>query len=195
MVAQGYKHFCASLSAYDDPRAYLPEVLAHLGGFRERVLQNTHATAPWASPIGAAILIRFDAGRFECWASARADMPSAFQPFEEHFLLNVVEGDHRAQRHGVQPGARMCPSAWWVADINPVHVDAIASLLMGHDPHVIPYLVVARERGLGESDPTRIPDLPPPGEDATHGRGTSGDGRALPVFPSTAMPAAHPLQQ
>ncbi len=158
MVAQGYKHFCASLSAYDDPRAYPPEVLAHFqADFRERVLHE-HARhcamglPYWSSnpdPV-------YGVGRFECWAQRTADMLSAFQPFEEHFLLNVVEGIIGRNGTAFSQGEDV-PVGLVVAGINPVHVDAIASLLMGHDPQVIPYLVVARERGLGESDPTRIP--------------------------------------
>ncbi len=47
-----------------------------------------------------------------------------------------------------------------------MHVDAVASLLMGHEPELLPYLVVAGERGLGETNPARIssyrlPDLEP----------------------------------
>ncbi|HPT98134.1 MAG TPA: hypothetical protein PLU39_09715, partial [Armatimonadota bacterium] len=75
---------------------------------------------------------------------------------EEHFLLNVVEGIIGRNGTAFSQGEDV-PVGLVVAGINPVHVDAIASLLMGHDPQVIPYLVVARERGLGESDPTRIP--------------------------------------
>lgn len=158
VAPHGYKQFCAGLNAYDSPQAYPPEVLEHFHpGFRERV-RAEHARhcalglPYWDSnpdPV-------YGVGRFECWAQRAADMLTAFTPFEEHFLLNVVEGIIGRNGTAFSQGEDV-PVGLVVAGINPVHVDAVASFLMGHDPTVIPYLVVAQERGLGESDPARIP--------------------------------------
>jgi len=44
------------------------------------------------------------------------------------------------------------PLGWSVAGVNEVHVDAVATYLMGLDPLETPYLQFARDRGLGTID-------------------------------------------
>jgi uncharacterized protein (DUF362 family) len=48
------------------------------------------------------------------------------------------------------------PLGWALAGVNEVHVDAVATYLMGLDPEQTPYLKFARERDLGEIDVERI---------------------------------------
>ena len=48
------------------------------------------------------------------------------------------------------------PLGWTVAGANEVHVDAVATWLMGLDPTVTPYLRAAVERGLGTADVKEI---------------------------------------
>ena len=48
------------------------------------------------------------------------------------------------------------PLGWTVAGVNEVHVDAVATRLMGLDPTVTPYLRAAAERGLGTADVKEI---------------------------------------
>ena len=43
-----------------------------------------------------------------------------------------------------------------VIGLSKVEVDSIGSYIMGHDPAQLPYTRVARERGLGECDPSKI---------------------------------------
>ena len=37
-----------------------------------------------------------------------------------------------------------------------LEVDSVGSYIMGHDPKELHYTRIARERGLGENDPSRI---------------------------------------
>lgn len=48
------------------------------------------------------------------------------------------------------------PVGMIIAGRDVVAVDTVATLVMGHDPERIDYLVMAREAGLGEGDPKRI---------------------------------------
>lgn len=48
------------------------------------------------------------------------------------------------------------PLGWALAGVNEVHVDAVATYLMGLDPQATPYLQFAHARGLGAIDPEQI---------------------------------------
>lgn len=156
-IASGYRHFCANLSAFDVGEFGGPEVMQHFHpDFRERVQEAGRRHRALGLPRWDDLPDpTYGVGRFECWAQRTADMLSAFRPYQEHFLLNVVEGIIGRDGTAFSQGKDV-PLGFVVAGINPVHVDAVTSLLMGHDPQLIPYLVVAHERGLGENDPARI---------------------------------------
>lgn len=166
MVAAGHKHFCHYFSRFDTPGRH-PSDLSHFQpNFRERVmeeyLRHVEMGLPFwdSNPDGIC-----DIGRFELWGQRTADMISAFTPFQEHFLLNVVEGIIGRDGTAFNQGHDV-PVGLVVAGINPVHVDAVAAFLMGHDPKYIPFLIIANERGLGENRIDRIetfslPDLQP----------------------------------
>lgn len=69
--------------------------------------------------------------------------------------LQVVEGIVGRDGTGFQRGNNYA-LGWVLAGINMVAVDAVASYLMGFDPHEIIYLRVAAEAGLGPCDLARI---------------------------------------
>lgn len=48
------------------------------------------------------------------------------------------------------------PLGWALAGVNEVHLDAVATYLMGLDPQATPYLQFAHARGLGAIDPQEI---------------------------------------
>jgi uncharacterized protein (DUF362 family) len=89
------------------------------------------------------------------WGQRIVDIVSAFTPYEEHFVLNVVEGIIGRDGTAFNQGHDV-PVGLVVAGINPVHVDAVAGFLMGHDPRYVPFLIIANERGLGEHDIRKI---------------------------------------
>ena len=47
---------------------------------------------------------------------------------------------------------RNYPLGWTLIGVNEVNFDAVGTYLMGLDPRVTPYLRVANDRGLGNSD-------------------------------------------
>ena len=69
--------------------------------------------------------------------------------------LSVVDGLVGRDGTAFNEGANY-PLGWAVAGVNEVHVDAVATYLMGLDPQATPYLQFARARGLGTIDPEEI---------------------------------------
>lgn len=157
VIASGYKHFCAFMDEFDDPKHYPPEVLEHFQpNFRERVIAEYERHLKMGLPLWDSNPDKkYGIGRFEAWAQRVVDAVAAFTPYEEHFLLNVVEGIIGRDGTAFNQGKDV-PVGSVVAGINPVHVDAVASFLMGHDPRYVPFLVIANERGLGENDMNKI---------------------------------------
>ena len=85
--------------------------------------------------------------------------------------LAVVDGLVGRDGTAFNEGANY-PLGWALAGVNEVHVDAIATYLMGLDPQATPYLQFAHARGLGAIDPEAI-------EVVDLDRGTAIEGAAL----------------
>ena len=69
--------------------------------------------------------------------------------------LSVVDGLVGRDGTAFNEGANY-PLGWAVAGVNEVHVDTVATYLMGLDPQATPYLQFAHARGLGTIDPGEI---------------------------------------
>jgi uncharacterized protein (DUF362 family) len=83
----------------------------------------------------------------EIWAQRMMDMIAVLpKP-----TLNIVEGVLGRGDNGTHL------SNFVTAGLNMTAVDSVTSWLMGQDPRQIPYLRIAKERGLGENDITKIP--------------------------------------
>ena len=142
-IATGYKHFCAGLAGVEN---YPPEILKHFQpDFKEAVLAGYKRHLAAGFPF-------WDKGgdRDEIWAQRTGDALLAIKPW-----FNIVEGvigrDGTAFSQGKDVLCNLV-----VCGIHPVHVDAITTYLMGHNPERINYLLIARERGLGKINPAEI---------------------------------------
>jgi len=157
LIAVGHKHFCAPVQP-GPSRHSPPSLTDHLHpDFLERVKAEYERHRAQGLPFwDAAADPTHGIGRFEMWGQRAADAVSAFTPFAEHFLLNVVEGIIGRDGTAFSQGHDV-PVGLVVAGINPVHVDAVASYLMGHDPRYVPALVICHDRGLGENEIHKIP--------------------------------------
>jgi len=83
----------------------------------------------------------------EQWAQRMFDAVEVMpQPY-----VNIVEGVFGQGDEGIHH------SDFVTVGRNTVAVDSVTSWLMGHDPRELPYLRIAKERGLGENDIERIP--------------------------------------
>ena len=158
IVAQGYKHFCTFLDGFDDPKQHPPGMVEqHLQpGFQKQVLEYYRRHVAMGLPMWETNQDEhWQVGRFEPWAQRISDLVSIFRPYEKHFLINIVEGIIGRDGTAFNQGEDR-PVGLVIAGVNPVHVDAVASFLAGHDPRYIPFMVIAHERGLGEKDIERI---------------------------------------
>jgi len=142
-IATGYRHFCADLPGVEN---YSPEMLKHFQpNFKEAVL------AGYEKHLAEGFTLWDKGGtRDETWAQRIGDALLAIKPW-----LNIVEGvigrDGTAFRQGKDVLCNLV-----VCGISPVHVDAVTTYLMGHNPERINYLLIARERGLGKINPAEI---------------------------------------
>jgi len=83
----------------------------------------------------------------EIWAQRMIDIVEVLpKP-----MINMVEG---VFARGAQGGVH---ADFLTAGRSTVAVDAVTTWLMGHDPREVPYLRIAKERGLGENNIERIP--------------------------------------
>ncbi len=86
----------------------------------------------------------------EQWSQRAIDAATAITPH-----LNVVEGIIGRDGSGFDVGRdELCNVV--IAGLSSPEVDAVGTWLMGHDPLEMPYLRIARERGFGENDPSKI---------------------------------------
>lgn len=69
--------------------------------------------------------------------------------------LVVLDGFEGMEGEGPELGEPV-KLGWAMAGIDPLAVDTLATHLMGFDPGLVGYLVMCRERGLGEGDVERI---------------------------------------
>ena len=149
IVATGYRHFCNPLSHLENNLRGMSREHLH-PDFEDRVRASDRRHVEMNLPLWDSRTDEQGVGRFELWAQRTVDAISAFLPFEEHFLLNVVEGIIGRNGTAFRQGWDV-PVGLVVAGINPVHVDAVAAFLMGHDPKYLPHIVLAEERGIGRS--------------------------------------------
>ncbi len=129
------KHYLAA-GGYDAFMRVLDRYRSSRGEDRDKALAGMTAIAPpkvfWA----------------EQWCQRMMDMAEGYPaPF-----VNMVEGVFaRGDDVGVVHTDFLTVGRSMTA------VDAVTSWMMGHDPRELPYLRIARERGLGENDIERIP--------------------------------------
>jgi len=142
-IATGYRHFCAGLAGVEN---YSPEILKHFQpNLKEAVLANYKRHLAEGFPL-------WDKGdsRDEIWAQRIGDALLAIKPW-----FNIVEGvigrDGTAFRQGKDVLCNLV-----VCGVHPVHVDAVTTYLMGHNPERVNYLMIARERRLGKINPSEI---------------------------------------
>ena len=149
VIATGYRHFCSHLSSIAKVGRGMSD--EHLTpDFGDRVQASYRQHLEMGLPLWDTNSDEWGVGRFEPWAQRTVDAVSALYPFEEHVALNVVEGIIGRNGTAFHRGWDL-PVGLVVAGINPVHVDAVAAFLMGHDPKYLPHIVLAEERGLGRS--------------------------------------------
>lgn len=143
IVARGYKHYCQRFNSIEK---YPPEILKHFQpNYKEAVLESwkRHVEQKWP---------RWDmcAEWDELWSQRTCDAITAIKPW-----VNIIEGmvgrDGTAFRQGNDQLGNLI-----ISGVHPVHVDAVATYLMGHNPQRVNYLMLAHERGLGEINPERI---------------------------------------
>ena len=113
-------------------RCYQPDFEARMADFRRHSLDTT-----WE-------------GRDELYAHRACDTVLGL-PGAVHIVEGIVGRDGTGFHHGRDALTNLI-----LAGTNPVHVDAVAAYLMGHDPRNIPYLQAACIRGLRSSDPEEI---------------------------------------
>ncbi len=83
----------------------------------------------------------------EIWAQRMMDIVEALPPP----MVSIVEGTFARGADGIVNANFVTVGKSMVA------VDAVTTWIMGHDPREVPYLRIAKERGLGENDIDRIP--------------------------------------
>jgi uncharacterized protein (DUF362 family) len=86
----------------------------------------------------------------EQWSQRAIDSAKAITPD-----INIVEGVIARDGSGFHTGKDYLANIV-IAGISTCEVDAVGTWLMGHDPLEMPYLRIAKERGLGENDLSKI---------------------------------------
>ena len=143
LVAYGYKHFCHHMEILErGENRYTPEVLSHFRTDLRRVLEPGCRRHQQEDP-------EWDL-RDELYANRACDNLLAIRP-----MISIVEGVLARGGTGYRRGEDMLANTL-VAGINPVHVDAVATYLMGQDPDRPNYLRIAAERGFGSRDPFAV---------------------------------------
>ncbi|MFH1006429.1 MAG: DUF362 domain-containing protein [Candidatus Latescibacterota bacterium] len=143
-VAVGYRHHCEPIERV---RQYPPEKRAHFQPNVEneiaRLAQKHDREGYWRMNVG-----------YEWYAQRTCDTILALKPQP---TMNIIEGIRGRDGTAFHRGQDYLTNLV-IAGVNPVHVDTIASYLMGQTPRaVVAYLKIAEERGLGTCDPFAIP--------------------------------------
>ncbi len=86
----------------------------------------------------------------EQWSQRAIDSAKAIKPD-----INIVEGIIARDGSGFHTGKDYLTNIV-IAGISSCEVDALGTWIMGHDPLEMPYLRIAKERGLGENDLSKI---------------------------------------
>ncbi len=143
LVAYRYKHFCHHLEILEaGENRYTPEVLSHFRTGLRQILEPACRRHQQEDPEWNL--------RDELYANRACDSLLALRP-----MISVVEGVLARGGTGYRRGEDVLANTL-VAGINPVHVDAVATYLMGQDPDRPNYLRLAAERGLGSRDPFAV---------------------------------------
>jgi len=86
----------------------------------------------------------------EQWCQRAIDSAEAIKP-----TINIIEGVIGRDGSGFDTGKdELCNII--IIGLSMLEVDSVGSYIMGHDPKELHYTRIARERGLGENDPSRI---------------------------------------
>ena len=86
----------------------------------------------------------------EQWAQRDCDAASAITPD-----INIIEGVIGRDGSGFREGTDFITN-YVVVGLSMPEVDAVGSWIMGQDPRELFYTRIAKERGMGETDPTMI---------------------------------------
>ena len=139
LVAYKYKHFCSSLEGLEK---YDPEVRAHFHDHLRETLERGRQRHQAEDPEWDLV--------DEIYANRACDSLLAIHP-----LISIVEGVLARTGTGYRRGQDVLANTI-VAGVNPVHVDAVTTFLMGHNPDKPNYLRMARERGFGTNKPEEV---------------------------------------
>lgn len=86
----------------------------------------------------------------ELWCQRALDSTSALPS-----SVNIIEGVIGRDGSGFDTGRdELCNIV--IVGLSRPEVDAVGSYIMGHDPKELYYTRIAKERGIGESDPEKI---------------------------------------
>jgi len=135
--AEGYKH-------WDYEKLYAKyEKKGGWDAFR-KVNGNLKDIEDFMSDIGNPLM--WD----EQWSQRAIDSAKAITPD-----INIVEGIIGRDGSGFDVGRdELCNVV--IVGLSSTEVDTVGSYIMGHDPKQLPYLRIAKERGLGENDISKI---------------------------------------
>ncbi|MEW6750023.1 MAG: DUF362 domain-containing protein [Candidatus Latescibacterota bacterium] len=143
LVAFRYKHFCHELEMLEKGEGcYTPEVLSAFQPDLRQRLEPGFARHRQDDPQWTM--------RDELYANRACDTLLAVRP-----MVCIVEGVLARGGTGYRRGTDVLANTL-VAGLNPVHVDAVATYLMGQDPNRPNYLRLAAERGFGTRDPFAV---------------------------------------
>lgn len=143
LVAYRYKHFCHHLEILEKgENRYTSEVMSHFRTGLRQILAPACRRHQQEDPEWTL--------RDELYANRACDSLLALRP-----MISIVEGVLARGGTGYRRGEDVLANTL-VAGINPVHVDAVATYLMGQDPDRPNYLRLAAERGFGTRDPFAV---------------------------------------
>ena len=137
------EYFCSSLEGIENSPE---EIRAHFQpNLKEDIMANykRHVAEGWP-------FWNKGVERDETWSQRIGDALLGVKPW-----LNIVEGIIGRDGTAFNQGKDVLCN-FVVAGVHPVHVDAITTYLMGHNPERINYLMIARERRLGKINPHEI---------------------------------------
>ena len=134
--AQGYKYW--------DYEGYYDEYVAR-GGWKafRKIRKDEKAVREFMDGIER---VMWD----EQWCQRALDSATAIKP-----TINIIEGVIGRDGSGFEIGTdELCNIV--IVGLSMVEVDSIGSWIIGHDPRELYYTRIAKERGLGENDPSKI---------------------------------------
>jgi uncharacterized protein (DUF362 family) len=91
--------------------------------------------------------------RHEMWLQRGLDNASVLKP-DLNIICGIIGLDGEELNRDRIGEDQLCNMV--IAGMSPFEVDAVGSYFMGHDPREIWYTRVAKEKGYGECDPSKI---------------------------------------